>query len=183
MSLDKITYQLGPVPDKKAVLKATSDEVFNQLKNKFGNEYDVTASDFGEVDKEWSHEIKVRKGNKIGAEVSFNWKESQPDIIELEVSESSKFGWQLTIIILFIFLAMGSYLGYNNMEPLAFLPGKKLAGGLGALIALIPGLIILSIAKSVLMKNEKEINANLVDEVRAAVNSDKALAYGSNSLA
>lgn len=181
MSQEKITYQLGPGPDKKAALKSTSDEVFNQLKNKFGNEYDVTSSDFGEVEKDWSHEIKVRKGSKIGAEVSFKWEESKPDFIELEVDESSKFGWQLTYGILLIFLAAGAYIGYNNMEPLAFLPGKKLAGGLGALIALIPGLILLSIAKSILMKNEKIQNAQLVREVAQALSSEHALGYGTNS--
>lgn len=101
--------------------------------------------------------------------------------MELEVDESSKFGWQLTFGILLTFLAAGAYIGYNNIEPLAFLPGKKLAGGLGALIALIPGLILLSIAKSVLMKNEKPQNVQLVRDITAALRSESALGYGTNS--
>ena len=180
MSLDKIIYQIGSGLDKQTLLKATADAVFAHLKSKFGSNYEVTSSEFGAVEKDWSHEIKVRKGNKIGAEVSFKWEESQPEIIILEVDESSKFGLQLTYGILFIFLVTGAYMGYNGVSPLDFLPGKKLAGGLGALIALIPGLIVLSVAKSVFFKNEKAENTQLVNDVKQAV-SENASVYATNA--
>lgn len=169
MDSDKITYQLENNGDKETSLKNFANDILNQLNNRFGSEYNVTANEFGTFDKDWSHEIKVRKGNKIGAEVSFKWEQSQPGIIQLEVDESSKIGWQITYGILLPFVILGAYLGYNDMAPLAFLPGQKIAGGLGGLIAMIPGLILVSIIKSVLLKNEKELNAQLVKDVRQLV--------------
>lgn len=169
MDSDKITYQLENSGDKETSLKNFANDILNQLTSRFGSEYNVTANEFGTFDKDWSHEIKVRKGNKIGAEVGFKWEKSQPEIIQLEVDESSKMGSQITYGILFPFVIIGAYLGYNDMAPLAFLPGHKIAGGLGGLIAIIPGLIVVSIVKSMLLKKEKEINAQLVKEVRQLV--------------
>lgn len=165
MNTDKITYQLENSGDKETSLKNFANDILNQLKSRFGSEYNVTANEFGTFDKDWSHEIKVRKGNKIGAEVGFKWEQSQPDIIQLEVDESSKMGSQITYGILLPFIIIGAYLAYNDMAPLAFLPGHKIAAGLGGLIAIIPGLIIVSIVKSVLLKKEKVLNAQLVQDV------------------
>ncbi len=169
MNTDKIIYQLENSSDKETALKNTAKDIQAQLKNKFGNEYTVIANEFGTIDKEWSHEIKVRKGNKIGAEVTFKWEKSNPEIMILEVDESSKMGSQITMGIVISFILIGAYLAYNDMAPLAFLPGRKIAAGLGGLIALIPGLIIVSIVKSMLLKDEKALNAQLVNEVRQLI--------------
>lgn len=169
MNSDKIIYQLENSGDKETSLKNLANDILNQLKSRFGSEYNVTANEFGTFDKDWSHEIKVRKGNKIGAEVGFKWEQSQPEIIQLEVDESSKMGSQITYGILLPFVIIGAYLGYNDMAPLAFLPGHKIAGGLGGLIAIIPGLIIVSILKSVLLKKEKELNTQLVQDIKQII--------------
>lgn len=169
MNSEKIIYKLDNHGDKETSLKTTANDVLAKLKNQFGHEYDVTANEFGVFDKDWSHEIKVRKGNKIGAEVGFKWEQSQPEVVTLEVDESSKMGSQITYGILLIFVAVGAYLAYNDMAPLEFLPGKKIAGGLGGLIAIIPGMIVVSIAKSLFLKNEKAQNAQLLNDVRQAV--------------
>jgi hypothetical protein len=60
-------------------------------------------------------------------------------------------------------------MGYNDIAPLAFLPGQKIAGGLGALIALIPGFIVVSIVKSIVLNKEKSQNAQLVNDVRQLI--------------
>lgn len=169
MESQKITYQLESNGDKETLLKNTANDILARLKNKFGHEYAVTANEFGTFDKDWSHEIKVRKGNKIGAEVGFKWEQANPEVVALEVDESSKMGSQITYGIILPFLVIGAYLGYNDMAPLEFLPGKKLAGGLGALIALVPAVILVTIAKSLLLKKEKAQNAELVNAVSEVI--------------
>lgn len=164
-----ITYKLDNGLDKQTALKNIATDILAKLKTKFGNEYVVTANDIAELDKDWAHDIKVRKGNKIGAEVSFKWEKTNADIVTLEVENSSKLGSKITYITLFVFLMAGAYMGYNDITPLAFLPGQKIAAGLGGLIMLIPGLIVVSILKSILMKNEKEENKTLVNEVRQVI--------------
>lgn len=169
MDTDKIIYPLERGSDKEAALKSTANDILAKLKDRFGHEYEVKANEFGTFDKDWSHEIKVRKGNKVGAEVEFKWEESSPDVVTLEVDESTKMGSWLTYGILLPFVAAGAYMGYNDMAPLEFLPGQKIAGGLGGLIALVPGIILLSVAKSSLLKSARAQNAQLLGEVRQAV--------------
>lgn len=169
MENNEIIYTLDNNGDRETILKNTATELLTKLKSKYGNTYTVSANDFGVFDKDWTHEIKIRKGNKVGAEVTLKWEQVNPTTLTLEVDESSKMGSMITYGTLFPFAAIGAYLAYNDMAPLAFLPGQKVAGGLGGLIALIPGLIVVYILKSVLLKNEKEENQHLVSDVRKTI--------------
>ncbi len=166
MEENTIVYQLDQSVRTETALHNAANEVLAKLNTKFGSEYTVKANDFGVKEKDWSHEIKVRKGNKIGAEVSFKWEQADAKIVKLDVSDSSKLGSQITFITLIVFVGIGAYMGYNDIEPLAFLPGYKIAAGLGGLIGMIPGLILVGVLKSLFLKKEKEINKKLVQEVR-----------------
>lgn len=146
-------------------LKNTANGILEVLKNKYGKEYAVTADDFIEIGKTWTHEVKVRKGNKVGAAVSFKWENTQASVVALTVDNSSKLSAQITYITLLIFVAVGAYMGYNKIFPMHFLPGFKIAAGLGGLLFMIPGLIIVSVLKSLFLKKEKEENAKLVEEI------------------
>lgn len=169
MSDNEIIYTLESNGDRETILKDKASELLSKLKSKFGNEFTVTAGEFGLFDKDWTHEIKIRKGSKVGAEVTMKWEQTNPTKLSLEVDESSKMGSMITYGTLLPFAVIGAYLAYNDMEPLAFLPGKKIAGGLGALIALIPGSIVVYLLKSILLKNEKEENKQLVSDVTTAL--------------
>lgn len=169
MENKEIIYNLEKEGNIETTLQKTANELKAKLSNQFGNQYTVSAGDFNMPDKDWSHEIKIRKGNKIGASVDLKWEKSTPDILKIDVSESSKLGSTITFGVLIPFLLAGAYLGYNDIEPLAFLPGQKIAGGLGGLIALIPGLIVVYLLKSMLLKNEKAENSKLLNDVQQAV--------------
>jgi len=167
MDTDKtIIYKLDNSTTREKALKNMANDTLAKLRTGFGNEYAVTADGFGEIGKDWTHEIKVRKGNKIGAAVTLKWEQSKPETVALEVDNSSKMGSQITYGTLIVFILTGAYLAYNDMAPLAFLPGKKIAAGLGGLIFMVPGIILVVILKSILLKNEKQQNAQLVNEVR-----------------
>ena len=97
------------------------------------------------------------------------WEQSQPEIVTVEVDDSSKMGSWIMYGSMLSFSVVGAYLGYNNMAPLDFLPGKKLAAFLGVLIFLILGGIVAAILKGMLLKNEKEQNTQLVSEVRQLI--------------
>lgn len=165
MENNQIIYPLESSGNKEAILKNTANDVMAKLQNRFGSSYSVTADDFGVFDKDWTHRIKIRKGDKIGAEVVFKWEKSNPSSILVEVDESSKMGSMITYGSLLIFMGIGAYMGYADVEPLAFLPGSKIAAGLGGLIGAIPGAIVGYLLKSALMKNEKEENKQLVNDV------------------
>lgn len=165
MENNQISYPLENSGNKEAMLKNAASDLMTKLKNQFGGSYSVTADEFASVDKDWTHNIKIRKGNKIGAEVTLKWENTNPSALLVEVDESSKMGSIITYGGMILFMAVGAYMGGNHIEPLAFLPGIKIAAGLGGLIGLIPGFIIASILKSVLLKNEKEENKQLVLDV------------------
>lgn len=165
MENNQIMYTLKSGDDKETILKNTSSDLMAKLQNQFGSSYSVTADDFGLFDKDWTHTIKIRKGNKIGAEVVLKWEKTNPSALLAEVDESSKMGSIIIYGGLILFMIIGAYMGGNHIEPLAFLPGYKIAAGLGGLIGLIPGAIIAFLLKSILLKNEKEENRQLVSKV------------------
>lgn len=169
--MENIIYKIDPNANRNTALQQASNTIKATLQSKFGSSYAISADAFIEADKNWSHEIQVRQGNKIGVAVGLKWEKSTPDTVLLDASESSKMGNMITYSVLLLFLAIGGYMGYNNIEPLAFLPGSKIAGGLGGLIALIPGIIVVFILKSILLKGEKEQNAKLVNEVKLVLQS------------
>lgn len=169
MSNNTIVYTLDSNGDRETLLKNKATELLAKLQSKFGNEYTISSDAFGELDKEWTHDIKIRKGSKIGAEVSLKWEQTSPTTLTLEVDESSKLGSMITLGILLPFAVIGAYLAYNDIAPLAFLPGQKIAAGLGGLIAMVPGLIVVVLLKSILLKNVKEENKQLLIDVTAAI--------------
>lgn len=169
--MEHITYKLDPGLNHAPALKQAANEIKAKLQARFGSSYTISDGDLADPDKNWSHEIKVRQGNKIGAAVDLAWEKSAPGFVKLDVSESSKMGSTITYSFMLVFTLVGAYMGYNHIEPLAFLPGFKIAGGLGGLIGLVPGVILGSILKSVLLKGEKEQNAKLVQDVKAALQS------------
>jgi hypothetical protein len=169
MNNNEIIYTIDSNGDRETVLKNKATEILTKLKSKFGDTYTVSANDFGAFDKDWTHEIKIRKGNKVGAEVTLKWEQTTPTILTLEVDESSKMGSMITYGTLLPFTVIGAYLAYKDIEPLAFLPGQKIAAGLGGLIALIPGLIVVFLLKSMLLKNEKEENKQLVIDITTTI--------------
>lgn len=117
----------------------------------------------------WSNEIKIRKGNKIGVSISLNWKKSTYKQVEIVITESTKLGSYLLYGIGFPFMFIGAYMGANNIAPLDFLPGYKLAAGLGGAIAFIPGVIIATIIKGIILKKSKEENHQLQNQVTEIV--------------
>lgn len=165
MEDNQIIYTLENNGDKETNLKNVATTLMAKLNTQFGNSHTVSADEFGLFDKDWTHEIKIRKGDKIGAAVTLKWEQTKPSVLSIDVDESSKLGWIITLSVLIPFGIIGAYLAYNDIEPLAFLPGYKIAAGLGGLIALIPGSIVVYLLKSMLLKKEKEENKQLVIDV------------------
>ncbi|EZH72613.1 hypothetical protein ATO12_20980 [Aquimarina atlantica] len=133
-----------------------------RLDNDFGDEYIVSLGKDTEIEDDWSYDIKIRKGNKVGASLSLHWKKQHFNDLNIEVSESTKIGSFLMYVIVFPFMLIGAYMGANHIAPLDFLPGYKLAGALGGVIALIPGIILTTLIKSVILRKYKEENASLM---------------------
>ena len=149
-----------------SILKSKLEEVVAKLHKKFGGEYELTSDDFDEADEDWSHEIKIRKGNKIGVEVDLKWEKSNPNLLSLEVDEGSKLGNRILYGCLIGFSILCAVMASNDIPPLAFLPGSyKLATGLGGVIGLIPGGILGFGLKSYFLKDEKAANEALLAAV------------------
>jgi len=152
---------------KEETLHEFLENLDNLLNENFGGNYVISNDSFKAPEKEWSHAIKIRKGNKVGVQLDFNWNKTSPDDLEIEITKSSKMGSQITYSIFIIFILIGAYMGAKDIEPLAFLPGYKVAAGLGGLIALIPGAIVIFFIKKIVLT--KEDNNESYDLVRRSI--------------
>ncbi|PHK28913.1 hypothetical protein VF13_40440 [Nostoc linckia z16] len=147
-------------------LMETVAAIKEKLTTRFGNSFEMTEDPIASPEKTWTHEIKIRKGNKIGVAVEFKWESTAPSALHLDASVSSKLGSMISYGVVIGFLMLGAYLAYNDMAPLEFLPGKKIAGGLGGLLFMIPGAIVAYILKKVILKDAQAENAVLLKEVK-----------------
>ncbi|GAA5082590.1 hypothetical protein GCM10023210_00100 [Chryseobacterium ginsengisoli] len=116
MENNQIIYSLENNGDKETILKNEASNLMTKLKNQFGSSYSVTADEFGLFDKDWTHTIKIRKGNKIGAEVILKWEKTQPEVLSVEVDESSKMGSIIIYGISILFMTIGAYMGGNHLS-------------------------------------------------------------------
>jgi hypothetical protein len=169
MENDEILQNLPADGSRETVLREATLKLMAKLQTHFGSEYVISSDDFATPDKDWSNEIKIRKGSKIGASVSMKWENSAPNSLKLSVDESSKLGNIITYGILLSFIAIGAYMGHNHIFPLHFLPGRKIAAGLGGLLAALPGMLLVFVIKAILFKGEKAENAKLVQDVKKAI--------------
>ncbi|MEY4925650.1 MAG: hypothetical protein RI894_86 [Bacteroidota bacterium] len=167
-----IVYNLVKNENIETVLKDTINTITTKLNQRFGSEYSVQTDDFTAPDDEWSHEIKIRKGSKIGASVDLKWEKTAPHILKLEVDESSKVGSALTLGIVTPFLLLGGFLGYNHIAPLDFLPGYRIAAILGVFTMVVPAYLLVFLLKKLLLNNETAENDTLVNEVRACLTTN-----------
>ena len=152
------------------VLHTTANKILNKLKNEFGDRYEILSKKLGSPDEKWSHDIKLRKGNKVGARLELNWENDSPTKFEIEIDESSILGSIITYSSLLTCLFLGAYLGRHNIWPLAFLPGGRISALLGILIAFVPGAIFMYILKGMIVKKEyREESIKLTDDIRKII--------------
>ncbi|TSE02544.1 hypothetical protein [Aquimarina algiphila] len=152
------------------VLLEASNKIIEKIQERFANSYEIVSEEFKSPDKDWSREIKVSRGNKVGSVIDLNWTKDMPTKLEIDVTKSSKIGRILIYTIGISFLLLGAYMGMNDIEPLAFLPGYKLAAGLGGLIALIPAAILIFILqKMIITKKDNEESNKLVQDIQKEI--------------
>ncbi|MEM7484318.1 MAG: hypothetical protein AAF348_03840 [Bacteroidota bacterium] len=169
--METITYHLTKNEGEgiETVLNNTCTEISTKLKSEFGGAYEISFSDIEPPKEDWSHGIKIRKGSKIGAQLNLKWKKGSPAVLEMDIEESSKIGNILIYVILVPISLICAYMGLNNIAPLAFLPGRKIAAALGGIIGLIPGGILIYFFKSIFLKQEKKENDQLVKDIRKVI--------------
>ena len=155
------------------ILKKTANELINKLTSKFGNLYSISKEEnAASTDLEWSQEIKIRKGAKVGAAISLKWEATSVSVIKAEVDTDSKLGSIILYSVQIPFLIIGAYMGYNHIAPLDFLPGRKLAAGLGGVLALIPGGIVVYLLNKILLKDAKAENERLLEAIRNTIEAN-----------
>jgi hypothetical protein len=171
MNDEKIILPLNLQGETKheAAIQETVNQLIQHLKEIFGQSYEISYDKIEEIEKDWSYEIRIRQGNKIGAAVDIKWPEDNPSVLEIEVDESSKLGMMILTGSGVSFMVIAVLMAINDIAPLAFLPGRRIAALLGGLIGLVLGMIIGLILKSLLLKGEKETNNKLTADVLAAV--------------
>lgn len=161
-----VIYPLDNTLDTENALKNITSEILTKLENRFGHEYEIKSTELEASATEWMHEITIRKGNKIGVELTLTWNKKSGESVIISVDESAKLGSQITKIVLYGFILVGAYMGYENIPPFDFLPGRKIAAAVAGLICAIPALIVIAILKNILFKEEKAINTELANEVK-----------------
>lgn len=168
-----INVEANAGADNTETLKQATNSLITKLFSKVGNHYSISAEENADpADKEWSQEIKVRKGAKVGAAISLKWEATSVSVIKAEVDTDSKLGSIILYSVQIPFLIIGAYMGYNHIAPLDFLPGRKLAAGLGGVLALIPGAIVVYLLNKMLLKDAKAENERLLEAIRNTIEAN-----------
>lgn len=143
-----------------------------KLQETFGANYEVKMEELKPIEDKWTCEITVRQGTKVGAGVDMTWKKSKPKILELDIDKSTKMGNMLMMGVLLPCFVIGAAMGVFGIPPLDILPDTKIGGLISGLIALVPGLIIMMILRSVLLGKHKEESNQLKEEVTKVVKAN-----------
>ena len=147
---------------------ALTAELAARFKERFPSPFEVTVDDPTLHQGTWSQEVFVRKGSTVGAQVELKWEANVPTVTAI-VTQNSKRDTQITMGVLLPLGILGAYLAYNDVGPLEFLPGKKIAATLGILIGLISGLPIVFGLRSLVGRNDKPENEKLLATVHGLV--------------
>jgi hypothetical protein len=156
----------GPEPIKK-FLADLSSSVASEFQNRFKAPYEVSAADPTNNDGNWEQEVKIRQGVKVGAEVQLKWSRADPAFVTLDVSQNSKLDTYILLGVALPLSVLGAYLAYQDLPPLAFLPGRRLATGLGGVIGLLVGLPVVGVLRSIFGRKQKGENERLIAAVRS----------------
>jgi len=163
-----ITVQLAGDEHADQQLSKISEDLLSATRAAFTGGYTIKISDPDE-DKsdEWNREISVANGAKIGASMDIRWDARKPDKVQVEIDEKTRFGTIVFAACILPLLFLGIYMGAEDIPPLDFLPGYKIAAALGGIIMAIPGAILGAVVKPLLMKKEAPINKQLQDDLMA----------------
>jgi hypothetical protein len=121
-----INVEISAGANNTETLKKAANDLINKLTSKFGNLYSIsTEENTASTDQEWSQEIKIRKGAKVGATIRLKWEATSASVIKAEVDTDSKLGSIILYGVQIPFLIIGAYMGYHHIAPLDFLPVEK----------------------------------------------------------
>jgi hypothetical protein len=158
----------GATPAEGHQALATQTQALSRLLHQaLAPPHEVSADEPIVRDRSWQQNIKVRRGNKIGVDVDVSW--SGEGDAQINAQSASKLGSALMMALGLPATAIGAYLGYNHISPLGFLPGMKLAAGLGGVLFLIVALVIANVLSSSLTRGQAPANQQLLTQVRATV--------------
>jgi hypothetical protein len=146
-----------------------SQSLTSGLRDRFTAPYQVAVEDPLTRDGDWEQALSVREGAKVGAEVQLKWSGADPAVITIDVSQNSKLDSYILLAVTMPLLFVGGYMGHQDVPPLEFLPGRKLATALGVLIGLLVALPIVALLRSALGRDAQTQNERLVTTVRATV--------------
>lgn len=152
-------------------LPQISEDLLAAVREKFTGDHKIKISDPDEdAEDEWNRVISVSQGAKIGASLDLRWDARKPDRVKAEIDEKTRFGTIVYAVFVVPLFFLGAYMGAEDIDPLAFLPGYKIAAALGGIILAIPGAIVGAIVKPLLMRKEapanKQMRADLVQLAR-----------------
>ena len=165
-----ITAQLEEDGRTDSQLRQISEDLLAATKAAFTGEHTIKISDPDlENEDEWNRVIKVTNGAKIGASMDIRWDAHKPDKVQVEIDEKTKFGTIVFAACVAPLFFLGMYMGIEEIPPLDFLPGYKIAAILGGIILAIPGGILGAVLKSILMKKEAPVNKKLRADLVALV--------------
>jgi hypothetical protein len=175
MQDDELVELHVPAVDVPGFLARQAAALVDQLRTRFGAGYEVSAEEPLARGGDWQQTIKVRKGAQVGADVDLSW---QGGPAKLTTSTASKLGTALLVGIGLPAGAVGAYLGYNHIPPLAFLPGWRIAAALGGVMLLLAGMIVALVLDAALGRGHaaenEQLRRQVADVVRELVGGSAA---------
>jgi hypothetical protein len=129
--------------------------------------YEVSVDEATMNGGDWRQNVTVRRGTGVGAEVAVTWSKVTSRVVKLDVRQNSKLDTYVFLGVGLPFILVGACMAYFHVPPLHFLPGRKLATGLGGFIGLVASWPLIAVLQSILGREEKNENERLVATLRS----------------
>ena len=146
-------------------LRELFDKLERTVNERFGDHYEIKAGDESQSDGEWSRQLKIRQGFKIGSSIELKADLENDKEGTVMVDESSKLENWLYAGILLPSVLFGIHATRQDIGFFAFFPGKKLGAILGGLLMVIPGAMLALAVKKIVMRSVEPKIEKLIEKV------------------
>lgn len=170
-STDERIFELGIPEDKQtdALLVELAKAILLGLRAKFPAPYETAREENEKTDDRLEVELSLRKGLPIGVSIKLLRDDEKPGTVGFGIEPSTKLAQYVTLGVTVPLMIACGVMGMGHIAPLDFLPGRRIAALLGALIGFVCALPIFMTLNYLLGRGSAPQNRQLVNEVATCV--------------
>jgi hypothetical protein len=172
-SPDERMFEVAIPPDKQtdALLNELAVAILTELKTAFPAPHETAREENDKVDDAQEVELTVRNGLQVGVGIKLlrDPVDGKPDVLSVGIEPNTKLAQYVTLGVTIPFMLVAAYMAIARVPPLDFLPGRKIAALLGALIGFVFSLPVFMGLNYALGRSSAPKNRQLVSDVATRV--------------